>query len=110
MTLLQQMERERHRLRENLRHEVLRALRQLLRQTIAGQKVVVFGSLIRPGRFHDQSDVDIAIERETPGMTLYQLTALLCEGLGRPVDVLLLDECRFREKILQQGQTWTLLD
>ena len=70
--------------------------------------VIVFGSLVRPGRFNEQSDVDLALESEPVGMSVYQLCSLLAERLGRRVDVLLLSESRFRDKILKEGETWTL--
>jgi uncharacterized protein len=97
-TLLQQMEQERLQRRERLRAEVRRQLRE------------VFGSLTKPGRFHEESDIDLALESEPPGMSLYQLISRLAERLGRRVDVLLLHECRFRDKILREGETWTLPD
>jgi len=107
-TMLQEMERERLQRRERLRAEVRRQLRDVLPQTIAGQRVVVFGSLTNPGRFSEHSDIDLALESEPPGMSLYQLTSLLAERMGRRVDVVLLPESRFREKILREGETWTL--
>ena len=42
------------------------------------------------------------------GMSLYQFTALLAEEMGRRVDIVLLPECRFRERIEREGETWTL--
>lgn len=68
---------------------------------------IVFGSLTREGRFQDGSDVDVALERLPEGWTLYGLTAWLAEQVGRPVDVVLLSECRFRERIEREGETWT---
>jgi predicted nucleotidyltransferase len=41
-------------------------------------------------------------------MSVYQLIAQLSERLGRSVDVLLLSESRLRDKILREGETWTL--
>jgi predicted nucleotidyltransferase len=107
-TLLEKMEQERLQGRERLRAEVRRQLRELLPQTIPGQRVVVFGSLVKPGRFSEGSDIDLALESEPPDMSLYQLTSLLAEGMGRRVDVVLLPESRFRDKILREGETWTL--
>jgi predicted nucleotidyltransferase len=106
MTLLQQMERERFENRERARHEARRLLREALKRTIPGQRVFVHGSLTKPGKFTDQSDIDVALEYEPSGMTIYQLTSLLSEDMGRPVDVLLLEECRFKDKILREGELW----
>src|SRR5438445_12796773 len=108
MTLLQKMERNRSRDCENLRQEVRHGLWEALRQTLPNHRVIVFGSLVRPGRFNEQSDVDLALENEPVGMSVYQLCSLLAERLGRRLDVLLLSESRFRDKILKEGETWTL--
>ncbi len=107
-TLLQEMEQERLQRRERLRAEVRRRLLEVLPQTIPGQRVVVFGSLAKPGRFSDGSDIDLALESEPPGMSLYQLASWLAESMGRRVDVVLLRESRLRDKILREGETWTL--
>ena len=107
MTLLEQMEREQLEKRERLRQEIRRRLWEVLSRTIPGRRVLVFGSLIRPGRFTDESDIDLALESEPPGMTIYQLIGLLSERMGRSVDVILLDECRFRDRIFREGEPWT---
>lgn len=107
-TLLQRMADERAEQNERLRGEVLSRLRTALREVLPDRTpVIFFGSLIRPGSFTEDSDVDMALAAEPPGMTIYQLTAQLSERLGRRVDVLLLSECRFRDKILREGETWT---
>lgn len=108
MTLLQQIEHRRLENRESRRHEARRRLREVLRQTIPDQRVFVFGSLVKPGKFTDESDIDLALESELPHMTVYQLIGLLSERMGRSVDVLLLDECRFKNRILREGELWTL--
>jgi predicted nucleotidyltransferase len=104
------MEQERRRQRECLRAEVRRQLRQALPRTIPGQRVIVFGSLVKPGRFNENSDIDLALESEPTGMSLYQLTSRLAECMGRRVDVVLLGESRLRDKILREGETWTPAD
>lgn len=69
--------------------------------------MIVFGSPAKPDRFTENSDVDLGLESEPPGMSLYLLASLLAERLGRRVDVVLLPESRFRDKILREGETWT---
>ena len=108
MTVLQAMEAERLQKREGLRLETRRELHAALGELVAGRKVIVFGSLVQPGRFTENSDIDVAFGSEPVGLSLYQLTSLLAERLGRRVDVVLLPECRFREKILREGEAWTL--
>lgn len=108
MTLLQHLNREREKRREALRLEVRRQLSDVLRRLAPADKVVVFGSLSRPYCFAETSDIDLALAAEPAGMSLYQLTALLAEQMGRPVDVVLLSECRFRERIAKEGEVWML--
>lgn len=110
MTLLQQMAADRQRKRETLREKTLGQLRTSLRVLAPAESVIVFGSLLRSGKFNETSDVDIALEHEPLTMSIYQLTSQLAENLGRPVDVVLLSECRFREQVLQQGERWMLRD
>ena len=110
MTLLQQMDAERYRRREVLRGDVRQRLHAALTELAPVQTVIVFGSLAKPGRFSETSDVDVALWTEPAGMTTDLLTSLLAERVGRPVDVVLLSECRFRDRILREGETWTRLD
>src|ERR1700737_2387955 len=110
MTLLQQMERDRKKRREGMRLAVRAELRNALQEFLPEQSVVLFGSLVKPDQFSEVSDVDFAIEKEPAGMTICQLTSLLGERLGRRVDVILLPECRFRERILREGEIWTAED
>ena len=83
-------------------------LRRVLGELLPGQRIILFGSLTRRGVFHDRSDIDIALFEDPPGMNSWQLTGELMDRLGRPVDVVLLPACRFREKILREGEPWTL--
>lgn len=69
--------------------------------------VWVYGSLVKPGRFTRDSDVDVAIEQLPEGTSLYLLQSLLSEATGREVDVCLLHETRLRRQIETQGQRWT---
>lgn len=101
------MEREKKRHREEMRLAVRAELRTALREILPAQGVVVFGSLVKPGRFSEFSDVDLAIESEPPGITVYRLTSLFGERLGRRVDVVPLSECRFRDRVLREGEIWT---
>jgi len=108
MTQLQQLYRERAERNEALRLEVRERLRIVLRQLVPLDRVVVFGSLTKPHRFTGASDIDIALETEPAETSLYQLTALLAEEMGRPVDIILLSECRFRGRIAREGEIWML--
>lgn len=96
--------------REQLRQRTLVALRSALTELLPGQRCVVFGSLLQAGRFRTTSDVDIALWNEPPGFSQFRLQAMLEERLRRPVDLVLLPESRFREKILREGELWTNSD
>lgn len=106
-TFLQRLERERRERLEAERQRMLGVLRDALGRLVPGQRVYVYGSVIRPGRFHDRSDVDLALVEEPSGRSLYGLMADLTDALGRPVDLCMLSETRLREKIQQEGELWT---
>jgi predicted nucleotidyltransferase len=106
MTLLQKRDLERRQRRLDVLAETRSRLKSALRELIPGERVIVFGSLTKPGVFNDCSDVDLALQAEPQGISAERLTSELMERLERPVDVLLLDRCRFREKILTEGEAW----
>jgi len=106
MTLLQQMAQAEINRREDLRRRTRAQLRQALREFLPGETVLVYGSLTKRGAFSEVSDVDLGIEREPAGMTVYQLISLLGERLGRRTDIVLLPDCRFRGRIVREGETW----
>jgi predicted nucleotidyltransferase len=105
-TLLQQRDVARARRRLEVYDETRQRLRESLQELIPGHKVILFGSVTRPGVFNDRSDVDLALETEPAQMSVYRLIAELMERLGRPVDILMLDQCRFRERIRREGEVW----
>ena len=107
MTLLQERDLKRQRRRLQVYEETRLRLKEALAELIPGRPVIVFGSLTRPGIFNDRSDVDLALEEEPPRLNIWQLTGELMERLGRPVDVVVLKECRFRDKITREGEQWT---
>lgn len=78
-----------------------------LSAVLPGFPVLVFGSLAKPGAFHAGSDIDLGIEKEPPGTTLYRLTAELSDRMGLPVDIVVLETCRFAAKIRKEGIPWT---
>ena len=108
MSLLTAQHHARQAARERLRLATQDRLRSVLGRVLPGEVVHVFGSLTKPGRFGEKSDIDIALEREPSTIGWYELVGLLHEELGRPVDVLLLNETRLREKILRESERWTV--
>ena len=107
-TLLFRRDEARRARRLALHAQVMADVRAALRELMPGSRVWIFGSLTQPGRFNDASDVDIALEVEPDSMSMGRLSSELAERLGRPVDIVQLDGCRFRDKILREGELWTL--
>jgi predicted nucleotidyltransferase len=106
MTVLQKRDLARQQRRLDVFAETRRRLQSALSELIPGQRVILFGSLTKPGTFNDRSDVDLAVETEPSQMSAERLISELMDRLERPVDVLLLDRCHFREKILREGELW----
>jgi predicted nucleotidyltransferase len=71
-----------------------------------GSRGWVYGSLVEPDRFREWSDVDLALEQDPAGMSVYLLASLLAERCGRPVDVCLIGETRLEPMIRQRGNAW----
>ncbi len=107
LELLKRKEEQRLHRREELRMEVRRKLRQALGELAPGEKVFIFGSLTLAYAFHERSDVDIAFAEEPKKLSRYMLQSKLEERIGRPVDLIVLAECRFRRKIEREGELWT---
>ncbi len=110
MTLLEQMNVRRAAQRESMRLRVRAELRSALREMAPGRIVTIFGSLTRPGKFNEYSDVDLALDEEWSDPNTYQLSAILGERLGRRIDVVLLTECRFKKRLVSEGEVWILKD
>jgi len=107
MTLLQKRDAARRRQRLQVLADTRRRLRTALAELMPGREVIVFGSLTKPGVFNARSDVDLALVGPASGLDSLKLTSELMERLARPVDVVVLDQCRFREKIRREGEVWT---
>ncbi len=100
-------ERERRRREDAILADRTRGLlRVALARHVPGTVVWVYGSLVKPGRFHEWSDVDVALESLPAGMTLEYLQSLLSADVGREVDVCLIDRTRLRPVIEGSGERW----
>ena len=108
-TLLQRMSAERAERREAARVAARERLRQALAELLPpGSEVWVFGSVLRPGRFREDSDIDIAVERLPAGLSEAWLQYQLALRVDRGVDVLNLHETGLRARIEHEGERWTL--
>lgn len=107
MTLLQKRDAERQRQRLLLYDRTREELRECLHEVLPASRVIVFGSLTKRGVFNAASDIDLALFEEPAGKDLIGVMVELEERLRRPVDVLLLEKTRLKEKILREGEVWT---
>lgn len=107
MTLLQKRAAARRERRLSLYQTTRAELGAALHATVPGEPVWLFGSITQPGRFNDASDIDLALEHEPAGLSALALSSELEERLRRRVDVVLLPRCRWKEKILREGERWT---
>ena len=104
--LLKRREERRRQRCEELRQQTRQGLREALHELAPGEEILLFGSLTRPHAFHERSDVDIAFIHEPKKYSCYGLQARIEERIHRPVDLIILSECRFREKIKREGEAW----
>ena len=65
------------------------------------EKVYLTGSLLREDGFYPFSDIDLAVEGLQEDY--FKLLVALEDLMGRWVDVIELEKCRFREQIERQG-------
>lgn len=70
------------------------------------KQAYIFGSVTESNRFHDQSDIDVAVEQVNPEY-FFSAISVLSEHLGRDVDIIRLNQCHFANRIRQQGIPWT---
>lgn len=100
-------QRERRRRDDAARADKTRSLlRESLARHVPETGVWVYGSLVKAGRFHEWSDVDVALESLPAGMTLEYLQSLLSADVGREVDVCLIDRTRLKPVIEGTGERW----
>ncbi|MBR8826538.1 MAG: nucleotidyltransferase domain-containing protein [Gomphosphaeria aponina SAG 52.96 = DSM 107014] len=69
-------------------------------------RAYIFGSVTRTGKFHEQSDIDVAVE-QINSEDFFSVIGLVAEALGREVDIIMLDKCHFAERIRERGILWT---
>ena len=92
--------------REALRLAVqARALQLLDESPVALDEAILFGSIVRPGRFGARSDIDIAVPDLEP-RDFFTLMGHLEEGLGREIDLVPIETCHFADSIRRMGLTW----
>ncbi len=94
--------------REKLRQTVLVRLDEALKvlsEKYSWEEIFIFGSITRKSAFNDGSDVDIGIEGLNP-LDHYAFVADISSLLERDVDVVILEECGFADRIKEKGLKW----
>ena len=106
--VLQRALERRRKAREVGRQEALRRVEHVL-AGLAGRyglrEAYLFGSIVRPGRFDRDSDVDVAVA--DLGAGYWAFAAQLSAAVGREVDVVELRRSRFAARIRREGRRWT---
>jgi uncharacterized protein len=95
--------------RESARQALLSQLLDLIDKHSAELNIseaYVFGSITRPGRFREESDIDVAVE-QLDAESFFRAMSLLSTALGRAVDLVELHTCHFAQQIRERGIRWT---
>ena len=107
--LLDQLMQEKRDRYERDRQQALQKVHVWLNQNGANygiQEAFIFGSVTRSGRFHDNSDVDIAVVQIKPEKHCMAIS-FISEWLERDVDLIELTKCPFQHRIRETGIRWT---
>ena len=89
---------------EAQRRELLLSVRQAIQELgreFPMQEAFVFGSLAHEGRYHDDSDIDVAVS--IAPKHFFRLKSRLERDLGRSVDLVDLQEAHFSHRIRGEG-------
>ena len=97
--------REREELRRRVLTQAFVALDELS-QEIPFFEAYLFGSVVKPHKFREDSDVDVAI-LVLPDEHFFRAMTFLSARLGRDVDLVQLEVCPFAEKVKKEGIKWT---
>lgn len=104
--LVKPKRRERVRARRLLAWRVARKAAKTLKTEFGAEKVMVFGSLLHPSRFHERSDVDLAVWGLT-GREYYRAVSVLLDiEPAISVDLIAFEEARpaLQQVILREGR------
>ena len=85
-------------------HDIWKAIERLTKR-YQWDEIYLFGSITKPERFSQRSDVDIGIK----GLNKYQHYRFISDFSGlleREVDVVRLEDCPFAEAIVKRGIKW----
>lgn len=95
--------------KERLRLAIIEKAKKILKQmgeTVPFEKAYLFGTMTKPYRFSEESDIDIAFI-DLKDEDFFPALAYLSRSLGRNVDILQLEKHRLKKKIMKEGILWT---
>ena len=69
------------------------------------REAYIFGSLAQPGRYHAESDIDIAVVWEDR-RDFFGMAGEVSRALGQDIDILPLEKIPFADKIKREGIRW----
>lgn len=107
-TLLDRALRRKRQEREKLRRETIQKLKRTVPQltkSYAIERVFLFGSAIKPGYFHERSDVDIAVYG-LASENYFSFMAALSRALKRDVDVIQLEDDDAKKLLRRSSLIW----
>jgi len=100
---------EREKFRQKRTAEVLAALEKLS-QDVAFEEAILFGSLMRKGKYSEDSDIDIGFVG-LADKDFFRVQAFLSRALDADVDVVQVEKSgRLKEKIREEGVRWKRRD
>lgn len=105
ISLIESVEKERLQKLEQQRIEMLNKTIEVLKSYFSGiiiEELYITGSLLVSGKYYEHSDIDIAI-KGLPIDMMYKTIFELEEMLNRKVEIIELENCIFKEKIIKTG-------
>lgn len=97
---------------ESRRRELLNKLYKILshmHEQHLFEEAVVFGSIVKVNKFRENSDLDIAFTGLSDE-NFFRCMSILSSELGRNVDIIQLENCQFKGKIMREGIEWTKIN
>jgi hypothetical protein len=107
-TLLDHALRRKKQVREKLRRETIQKLKHAvprLAKSYGIDRVVAFGSAIKPGRFHERSDVDVAVSG-LANEDYFSFMSALSNAIKRDVDVVQIEEDETKKLLRKSSLIW----
>lgn len=87
----------------------LHAILSRLHEQRLFENAIVFGSVLKADTFSENSDLDIAFTG-LADENFFRCMSIVSSELGRDVDIIQLEQCSFKEKIMREGIEWTKID